>query len=271
MNDLELLEKHAINAALAIRWKEAINLNKKILKADRNNLGALLRLGFIYIQTSDFKEARKYYRAVLRTQPGNPIAAENIERIKILESGRKKKRSKKEFNFDPNLFLDVPGRTKSIALVNPGQKNVLAHLTIGEKVYLKPKKRKVEIRTRDNEFIGYLPDDLSKRLTLFIKAGSDYSSYIKEVTMSRVMIFIKEDAKGRRVAKFTSFPKNIGAGISAMAAGRTTVGDEENETDEEEILESDLERLAEALTHEEKEFISPFIAGEEEDEENLEE
>lgn len=267
MNEIDLLEQKAIDTALTLRWNEAAEWNKKILKLDKHNLSALLRLGFIYLQINQLKEAKKYYKTVLKIQSGHLLAQENMEKIQILEETKGKKQKPKNFNFNPNLFLEITGKTKAVVLINPGQKNILAQLTIGEEIYLKPKSRKIEIRTKSNEYLGSLPDDLSKRLLLFIKAGSAYSCFIKEVSISRVVVFIREDKKGKKVAKYSSFPKNTQTHLAKI-----TAADEEQhaEGEEDEVIESDLEKLAEVLTHEEKEFI-PYQKDEEEDEENIEE
>lgn len=269
MNEIDKIEQRAINAALSLNWQEAILANKKILKMDKDNLGAHLRLGFIYLQTNELKDAKKHYKVSLKIQPNHLLSQDNLEKIKILEQTPIKKREVRELNFNPNLFLEVPGRTKSVLLINPGQKNILAQLTIGEEVYLKPKKRKMEARTKNGEYLGTLPDDLSKRLLLFLKAGSEYSAFIKEDSLNRVVIFIKEDKKGKRVAKYTSFPKNAEGYMSRL----TTPQDEEHtDGEEDELIENDLDKLAEILVHEheDKEFISYQAAGEE-DEENIEE
>lgn len=269
MNEIDKIEQKAINAALSLHWDDAVAANKKILRMDKNNLGAHLRLGFIYLQRNELKEAKKHYKVSLKIQPSHLLAQENLEKIKILEKTPIKKREERELNFNPNLFIEVPGKTKSVLLINPGQKNILAQLTIGEEIYLKPKKRKIEVRTKNNEYLGTLPDDLSKRLLLFLKAGSQYSAFIKEDSLNRVVIFIKEEKKGKRVAKYTSFPKNS----QAFMASLTTSQDEEHaDGEDEEIVENDLDRLAEILAHEheDKEFMSYQAEGEE-DEENIEE
>ncbi len=250
MNEVDILEQQAVDAAMNAHWKEAVEFNKKISRLDKNNLGAQLRLGYAYIQMSKLKEAKTSYRKVLRLQKGNQIAEENLERIKILELRGSKKIPKKEVRLDPNLFLELPGKTKSSTLVNLGQKNTMAHLVIGQQVYLKPKRRKMEIRTEANDYIGALPDDLSRRLLLFIKAGSQYSTFIKDVSLSRIVVFIREDKRGKKVMRYTSFPRNISVDISKVSSQE---GGPDEEGDED-VLESDLEKLAETLSSDEKDL-----------------
>lgn len=264
MNNLDLLEQQAIDATISLKWHEAIEFNKQILEIDKKNLSAYLRLGFIYLQLNKLKEAKKMYQKALKIQSSNQLARENLERIKILEMKGVKKTDIRKINLDPNLFLEIPGKTKSVNLINLGQKNILAQLMIGQEIFLKPKRRKIEIRTKNGDYIGSLADDLSKRLILFIKAGSQYSAFIKETSLNKVVVFIREEKKGKRVLQFSSFPKNTTVNLSKLAAS-----EEASEGEEENLLENDLEKLAEALASEDKDYI-PLQSGDEVTEENEE-
>ena len=205
MDTIGQLEQRAIDAAIANKWEEAIDFNKKIIEQDNTNLGAHLRLGFAYLQDSQIDKAGKAYRKVLKMQPKHPLASENLERIKILQQQSPTNKEEKK-NLDPNLFLDVPGKTKTVQLVNLGQKIHLAELYIGQEVELKVKKRKIEVRTLSGNYIGALPDDISKRIIYFIENESIYRTFIKEASLSRILIFIKEIKKGAVVMDYVSFP-----------------------------------------------------------------
>ncbi|MBI4008890.1 tetratricopeptide repeat protein [Candidatus Roizmanbacteria bacterium] len=261
MNDIELLEQQAVDAAVNYNWQLAIEINKEILSLDKKNLAVFLRLGFAYLQLQKFDLAKKFYRKALKIQPNNNVAKENLDRIKVLESKSPKKNRRSDIYLDPNLFLEIPGKTKNVTLVNLGQKNILAQLSIGQEVFLKPKKRKVEVRTKEKEYIGSLPDDLSRRLLVFLKAKSIYSVFIKEANLSRVALFIREFKKGKKVQSYLSFPHNIQANIQEMNL------EKEPEEESDEVTEGDLEKLAESLTSEEKEYLPYVPEKEEEDEE----
>lgn len=266
MTDLEILEQKAINAAIAFLWPEAIKLNKKILSINKKNLSALLRLAFAYMQAEDLVRAKKYYRQVLKIQPINNVANENLERIKILQNKKVTKFNKTKIFFNPDLFLEAVGKTKTVKLVNLGQKNILAHLMVGQEVIMKTKKRKVEIRTKDGDYIGSLPDDLSKRLRLFIRAKSLYSAYIKENNLNNLIAFIREEKKGRKVANFISFPGDLSNNINQIGEEvqkEEISGDEDSLEDSSEL---DLEKIAESLTEEEKETL-PYEQEEEDSDE----
>lgn len=270
MNEYDALEQQAIDSAINLDWKQAIITNKKILKEAKHDLNCLLRLAFAYMQSRDFLNAKKTYRQVIKIQSENQIAHEHLERIEILEKEGTTGPVMRANKFDPNLFLEIPGKTRTATLLNPGQKNILAQLTVGVQVLIKPKKVRAEIRTTLNEYVGVLPDDLSKRLSLFIKAGSEYSCFIKEVSITKVVIFIREDKKGKKVAKFSSFPKNVQSNMGRMGTeddGKVGHEDDEDASGDA-ISDNELERLAESLNHEDKDF---FTFAREEDEDKDEE
>ena len=249
MDKIAPLEKQAIDAAIASNWEKAVKLNQEILKADKKNIDAILRLGFANIQAGKIRTAKKHYKKALAIQPGNLSIQESLERIKILESKRVNRL--KNVNLTPYLFLDSPGKTKTVTLVNCGQKAVLARLTIGQELTLMVKKRRVEVRTVDEDYVGCLPDDISKRLTIFIKAGSIFLAYVKESNLKHTVVFLKEEKKGKKVTKYVSFPVNLQSNMQNLTSGK----DEAGEAGEEEIItDSDLEQLAESLS-EEKDYL----------------
>ncbi len=265
MDPIEKLESQAIEAALLFHWEEAIVLNEAILKIDHDNIAAHLRLGFAFMQTHDWYAAKKRYFKALKIQPGHNLARENLEKIKVLECRSQKKHlNTNTLKLDPNLFLDIPGKTRTIPLVNIGQKNILAHLSIGQEVSLKPKRRKIEIRTIEDDYVGSLPDDLSKRLTFLIKANSRYIVFIKEAALNNVVVFIREECKGRRVNNFLSFPKNIQSNLNHMNPDE----EEDRDGDEEHIERDWIDEsvLSESRDEEDSEIIGINQDDEEEDE-----
>jgi tetratricopeptide (TPR) repeat protein len=234
MDEIDMMEQRAVDAAINQQWKEAITLNEKILAKDSKNLAACLRLGFAHLQAKNNKEAKRYYQKAIRIQPKNQVAIENLERLKILGERSGKKGSGVIGSLNPNLFLEIPGKTKSVMLVNPGQKKDLAELVAGQEVELKFKTRKVEARTKSGKYVGCLPDDLSKRLLYFIEAKSKYAAHVKEAGINRVVLFIREEIKGKKVAHYLSFPHNIQTNLDNMhsEAQASHEGEEVEEAEE---------------------------------------
>ncbi len=258
-----ILEQQAVEAAIENHWREAVSLNLKIIKKDKSNIDAYLRLAFAYLQLKNIKEAERYYKKALKLQPGNQTAIENLERIKILSKEKNKNiksaKKGKSIALNPSLFIDLPGRTKTITLVNPGQKNILAKLTVGQEVFLRQKRRRLEVRNEEKEYIGTLPDDLSRRLSILTKAGSEFKAYIKEATLKKVVVFLQEVKRGKKVLKYFPFPTNI---QSKLELSPQEEEKEEADEENEELTDADLEQLAEDLEIKEKEDYLPFTPDE---------
>lgn len=236
MINIEKLEEEAVNFAVNAEWSKAINLNNQIIEVDSGNLSAFLRNGYANLQLNNLPEAKKNFETVLELQPKNIIAEEHLEKIKLLLN-RKKKRGIASTKFNPDLFIEIPGKTRTVSLVNLGQKEDLATLYIGQEVSIKEKRRKLEVRTPSDEYIGSLPDDISKRLSYFIKEGSIYGVHIKEVGLTSVAIFIREISKGRKVKQYPSFPTNP----HIMLSDINQISDQDNEpviTDGEQEIET---------------------------------
>jgi len=252
MNQINNLQDKAIDQALKGNWEEAININNKIIEIDDTNLDSYLRIGYAYIQVGKYENAKKAFSKALKIQPANQIAKNNLEKVKILSEKKSKKNIQKNVCYNPSLFLQIAGKTKLVPLVNIGQAKALVQLEVGEEVYLKIKKRRIEIRTKGDEYIGAFPDDLSKRIMFFLDAKSEYLIFVKEASKNYVEVFIKEEKKGKKVEKFISFPKDIQESLKNIEENSDNSSesiDEENDKD----LPIDLEKLAEELAESETE------------------
>lgn len=235
----DLFEQRAIDAAVNGDWNHAIKANKEILSENTDNLDAHMRLGFAYFQSNKLSLAKKEFRIVLKLQPKNNIAEEHLEKIDILTS-KKKRRHENNFQYDPDLFIEIPSKTRKVHLVNLGKKEDLAGINIGEKVILKEKRRRLEVRTIHDEFIGSLPDDISKRLSYFIKNKSTYTTHIKEINLTDVVVFIREVAKSKRVMQYPSFPSNPHIMLSDIQHLDNIVDTSDINEDNDEDIENDL-------------------------------
>lgn len=245
-NYIESLKQEAIEAAIKGDWDKAIESNKKIIAANPSDFEALLRLGFALFQKGEIKNAKKIYQKAIKIQPGNQITHNYLEKIKILETkkGNINNNNKEKPFLDPSLFLDIPGKTKVVSLVNLGQIKTLVKLKIGQKLFLRIKKRRVELRTENNEYVGALPDDISKRLIIFIKNKSEYVCFVKDVSKKNVDVFIKEEKKGKKIIRYLSFPKNIGEDLKMMQEDHEKIKDEDDFDQE---IPIDIEELAQEI------------------------
>ncbi len=246
MKRIDELEVKAIDSAIEGRWEDAIQLNREIISEDPEHLNAHLRLGYAKLQLNELTQAQDAFKTALVIQPKNNIAEEHLSKIAVLKE-KNKKRLVSSTKYDPELFVEIPGRTRTIHLVNLGQKEDLAGINIGEEVLLNEKRRKLEIRTSADDYLGSLPDDISKRLSYFINEGSTYKTHIKEIDLNNVVVFIRETLKGKKVRQYPSFPSNPHVMLSDInqidQEGEEVEGEhkEEEEESEDEGVDPDLE------------------------------
>ncbi len=185
----------AIYAALSSNWKSAIDINKTLLKENPGNLNALNRLGFAYLSSGEIKKAKTAFDKVLKIDPFNPIATKNSKKIK----GKSVISGDESMTISPKVFLEEPGITKTVRLVNLASKSVLSSFHCGQSVNYVIKKNRVEIRTLDSIYIGILPDDLSFKIKRFTRLGNKYEIFIKTVEDTSVSVLIRETKRGKRV------------------------------------------------------------------------
>lgn len=193
----------AIAAALESDWKKATEINKVLLKENPKNVDTLNRLGFAYLSLGESKKAKKAFDKVLKIDPFNPIAIKNIKKIKS-----KSINNNGTIAISPKVFLEEPGITKTVSLINLASKSVIISLLCGQPVWFVIKKNKIEVRTQNNVYIGALPDDLSFKIKKLINQGNKYEIYVKSVDDLTVSVLIREIKRGKRV-KDASFVNKV--------------------------------------------------------------
>lgn len=197
------LKKQAIQTALNGNWQNAIFLNKDLIKENPEDIDALNRLALAYAITGKINLAKTTYLKVVKIDPLNSIALRNLKKIKdkILKAN-----SNSNYYIN-NKFLEEPGKTKVIELVNIAQPKIIEQLRTGQSLNLSIKRLKIFI-LEDKQYIGVLPDDIGKRLIKFIKGGCQYEAYTKSASAHKVTIFIKELKKSSRYRNQPSFIPN---------------------------------------------------------------
>jgi hypothetical protein len=195
------LKNQAIQTALEGNWQEAIILNKSLIHENPEDVDALNRLALAYTIMGKVKEAKSTYQKVLVLDPLHPIALRNLKRLKDkslnLSGG-------KQTSCINNKFLEEPGKTKVVELVNIAQPIVVEALRTGQSLELSIKRLKI-FALEGEQYIGVLPDDIAKRLIKFIKSGCKYEAYVKSANQHKVTIFIKEIKKTSRYKDQPSF------------------------------------------------------------------
>ena len=189
---IEVLLEQAVDASLSGDWGKAVDLYNQILSQREDLLAANLGLAFALMQTNELDKSIELYESILADLPSNNIAQTNLARARILKKQIGLGQTPTSLQTQNVEFVHIPGKTKVVSLVVLGQLNTLLILAVGQEVELVLKKRRVEVRTLGREYIGTLPDDLSRRIFQFIENGNIYQAFVKSASKNLVEIFIKE-------------------------------------------------------------------------------
>lgn len=200
----DILARRAISAALANDWNLALAANLEILKEEENDIDALNRASRAYLQLGDVQNAILLSKKAIELDPLNTIAQKCFAKCHAFQEN-----GTYTFNtsqVSDNIFLEVPGKTKIVSLVNLCESTILARLDAGINVQMNPKMHKVMVTTFEEIYIGRLPDDIATRMIYFYKNGNEYDAYIKSVSDDEVKIFIREIKRSDALSHLSSFP-----------------------------------------------------------------
>lgn len=194
------LAQNAVNFALKGDWESAVSENLKILRRDRSNVDALNRLAKAYSETGDIKKARETAEKAIKIDPLNPIAVKCLEKWKTPRMGSPKTT---ESLFEH--FIEEPGKTKMVDLINLGESDVVIALDSGDAVSILPHAHRVSVVDAQGKYIGRLPDDLSSRIRKLTAGGNKYKLTVKSADKNEVKIFIRELSRGKAFEDIASF------------------------------------------------------------------
>lgn len=198
---MEDLSQLAIAAAMNGNWEKAVELNLAILKQEAENIGALNRLALAYAELGNTRKACESAKKVLRLHPDNPIAQRSLEKWVVVKNGRKGNTRV----LSPKAFLEEPGKTKNVILINLSDAQTLLSLNCGDCLQLTVHPHSISVTLEDGQYIGRIPDDLSHRLRKLIAHGNQYSCLVKTANAREVKIFLREIKRSPQVAHIPSF------------------------------------------------------------------
>jgi tetratricopeptide (TPR) repeat protein len=196
------LSQKAIKLALSCKWEEAIKVNEEILKSDKKDVDALNRLARAYAEIGKITKAKKVCKNVLKIEPSNSIAQKALIRYKKSKSNSKTLADKSAKASD---FLEEPGKTKIVSLLNVGDSKIISSLDAGDEVSMTTHSHRVCITNLNGKYLGRLPDDLAARLKTLVKGGNKYEIYVKTIEEDNLKIFIKEVYRGKDFINTPSF------------------------------------------------------------------
>jgi len=236
--DIERLKNKAIDEAVLGHYENAILLNTEILKLDPADVDSIMQLAHAYWQTGNLSDAKKYYRQALNLEPNNNLAKKRLSLLASLNNKVTKltpRRSQVRIVPITDL-IEEPGKTKIIWLGNIGKPEHLSQLRIGEELFLRNRKRRLEARDIDSNFIGCLPDDISKRMLEFMNLDATFEAFVFSIDRNEVKIYLREVNKPPKLRNVSSF---VNEDLNAALDEEET----EPKPPEEEDVEIDSEKL----------------------------
>jgi len=236
------LSQIAITAALSGDWQKAISTNERLIKENKNDINSLNRLAHAYIQIGKLEQAEKIYKKILAIDKYNIIALKNLDKLAALAKRSKHTLGHKATfsSLSPSLFIEEPGKTKTVTLRNTAPATILSHLNPGDRVMLFPKEHSIDIRTLNKVYLGALPDDFAFRLLRFLKAGYEYETYVKNAGKNTLTVFIREI---KRAKKFSSQPTFLTSPPKAKISllPKEQISEDESQEDDTHPGQEDLE------------------------------
>jgi tetratricopeptide (TPR) repeat protein len=199
------LAQYAISSCLQGDWQKAIELNSKLLLIDPENTDALNRIARAHYELGNTKDALKYTQMVLDVDSLNPIASRALEKFKTPSTNH----SNGTHVMSKAIFLEEPGRTKIVKLLNPADNNIRSVLNPADTVKLSVGKHRINITSSDNAYLGKLPDDIAKRLIILIEKGGNYDAFVKTINSKEISIFLREISKPPQFNHLVSFPQVV--------------------------------------------------------------
>lgn len=225
----------AVQHALAAEWDKALALNLELIKDYPDDLDTLNRLGRAYTEVGNISKAKSSYQKVLKLDPYNGIAANNLKKLSNMKAADVRKSSAA---VNPDIFIEETGKTKVIDLVDLAMGSLLATLRTGDPVKLTATKQEVTIISSENKRIGKLPEDWGQVLAHALSLGSEFSAVIKAVSIDKnpsVSIFVRELKRSSKIVEptfptennnFTPYIREEALGLVANQEPVQTEGDE---------------------------------------------
>lgn len=199
------LKSNAIKAALTGDWKQAVKLNLLLLKDNDQDCETLNRLALAYKALGNTKKCISIYQKVLKIDKYNSIANRHLS---VLKNGHKVvsvNLAAQLVTSNSNIFLEEPGRTKIVSLVNLAPASKILTLYPTESLLLCIKRKSVFVMDKNQNYVGALPDDISYRLMKFMQYGYKYECFVKSVDKKGLSVLLKETERGKKLKNQPTF------------------------------------------------------------------
>jgi hypothetical protein len=196
--------KEAIDLAMQARWREAVNVNKDIVKEFPDDVDAFNRLGRAYMELGQYKLSRGAYESAVKLDPYNAIAGRNLRRLNDLkDTGVAEVETEK---VEPQQFIEEIGKAGVVTLIELAQKEKRAHVVAGDKVILKTNSSLLTVESSRGEYLGKVEPKHGQRIARLAQGGNKYSAVVVKSSADGMTVMIRETFQHPDQAGKLSFP-----------------------------------------------------------------
>ncbi len=203
--ELDQRNQEAIQAALDGHWDKASTINAELSEDYPEDIDVLNRLAKAYTELGQINKAGQTYSKVLEIDPYNPIAVRNQERLSTLRGSVKHAETNVK-PINPEIFLEEPGKTKTVDVRDLAMPKVLVELRVGDNIELKANKTDVSVVSSSGQRLGKLDDSWGQEIAQAAGLGSSFSAIVKSVNVSKspqnssLSVFVKETTHSKKLA-----------------------------------------------------------------------
>ena len=203
------LADQAVKLAMQNQWQEAVDLNRQIIDLAPEEGEAWNRMGKAFSELGRYSEARDAYNETLTRDPNNAIAQKQVRRLSLLiEASPEGEQARTKL--DPRLLVEETGKTGLFELRSPAKAPVLARMTAGDEVLLKPEGNTVRVENGSGETLGLLPARAALRLIELLNGGNRYVAGVVSVAESGIRVLVRETYQAPALQGRVSFPSKGG-------------------------------------------------------------
>ena len=190
--------------AIAARWDEAVDLNRRSLDAHGPDEEASNRLGKALTELGKLEDAKSAYEATLAINPMNVIAKKNAAKLNTLLQANEAIRGG-TVRVDLNLFVEEMGKTL-VTTIECEDRETASKIAPGDVAELRPEGDGIVIETVRGLRVGNIEAKTARRLLKFIAGGNQYQAGVTGVDGTAVRVIIRETYQDPKFAGKPSFP-----------------------------------------------------------------
>lgn len=211
--------KEAIDLAMQGRWREAVAVNKELLKQFPNDVDACNRLGRAYMELAEYSLAREAYEQTIGLDPYNAIAEKNLNRLSHLRESAGVPGD--SFHaVEPQQFIEEAGKAGVVSLYRVALPEILATTAAGDRVNLRIDGSNLAVENSRNEYLGLVESKHGQRLIKLISGGNQYTATIISSAEETMTIIIREVYQDPSQVGVFSFPPRDSKGIRSVVDDR---------------------------------------------------